>query len=185
MLKELVSWVYSLVVSLAIALFINIFILQPSSVMGQSMEPTLHENQHIFLSKVSHAIGKLPVFGDIVVIDSRVQRERTWRDDVAEPVNNLITFVTGGNPGHNIWVKRVVGLPGDVLELKDDELYRNGQRLQEPYIKEQMITTGYKKIVVPAGHVFVMGDNRNNSSDSRMIGTVPADHVLGIMVFGI
>ncbi len=185
LVQEIGEWIYSLVISFAIALFINIFIFQPSLVLGQSMAPTLHDNQRIFLSKISHTFGKVPDYGDIVTIDSRVSRERSWRDDVADPLANWVTVLTGKQPSHETWVKRVIGKPGDVLEFKDGKVYRNGAVLQETYIKEPMEYTSNKPVEVPSGHIFVLGDNRNNSSDSRIIGSVPYDHVLGVMLFGI
>lgn len=184
-LEELGEWIYSLVVAFAAALLINIFVFQPSLVMGPSMEPTLHEGERIFLSKISLTLGKLPDYGEIVIIDSRVLRERTWQDKLTEPMNNWITILTGRQPGHEVWVKRVIGRPGDVLEFRDGFVIRNGQPLQEFYTKEKMKYETNKKVEVPAGHVFVMGDNRNNSSDSRMIGSIPASHIMGIMFFGL
>jgi signal peptidase I len=83
----------------------------------------------------------------------------------------------------HVWIKRVIGKPGDTLEFKNHKVYRNGQALDEPYVKEQMIFESDKQWVVPEGHIWVMGDNRNNSSDSRVIGFVPLDHVLGKKVF--
>ena len=77
----------------------------------------------------------------------------------------------------------MIGKPGDQLELKDDKMYRNGVPLDEPYINEAMRANGNKKWTVPADHIFVMGDNRNNSMDSRVIGYIPLDHVLGKKLF--
>ncbi|MDU4698798.1 MAG: signal peptidase I, partial [Paenibacillus sp.] len=72
---------------------------------------------------------------------------------------------------------------GDTIEVKDGHVFRNGQQLQEPYIKEQMDAGVSQVWQVPDNHVFVMGDNRNNSNDSRSIGPVPLDHVMGIDSF--
>ncbi|MNJ75537.1 Signal peptidase I S [compost metagenome] len=78
------------------------------------------------------------------------------------------------------YVKRVIGLPGDTIEVKGGELYRNGTLLDEPYIKEAMLNNYEQVWEIPEDHVFVMGDNRNNSNDSRSIGPVPQDHIMGI-----
>jgi len=82
----------------------------------------------------------------------------------------------------NYWIKRVIGEPGDLLEYIDGKVHRNGNELEEDYIKENMLFP-FETIVVPENHVFVLGDNRNNSYDSRDIGTVPIDHVLGKVLF--
>lgn len=77
----------------------------------------------------------------------------------------------------------MIGLPGDVIEIKDGQVFRNGVQLEEPYIKEQMYAEQSQVWEVPEDHIFVMGDNRNNSKDSRMIGPVPLDHIMGIEGF--
>lgn len=184
-LSEIGEWIYSIVIAFALALVINVFLFQPSLVVGQSMDPTLHDGQRIFLSKLGHTFGKMPNYGDIVIIDSRVLRERSWQDDVTDPLVNWVNVLTGRQPSHSVWVKRIIGKAGDVLEFKDGQLYRNGTLLEEPYTKEPMRNVPNKRIEIPTDHVFVMGDNRNNSSDSRVIGSVPRDHVLGVMVFGL
>jgi signal peptidase I len=84
---------------------------------------------------------------------------------------------------HDVWVKRVIGLPGDTIMIKNNQVYRNGQRLKEDYIKEAMIDTPDAHFVIPENQIFVMGDNRNNSRDSREIGSIPIDHVLGVKIF--
>jgi signal peptidase I len=147
------------------------------------MDPTLHDNELIYVSKLSHTFSILPDYGDIVVIDSRIDRKRTMMDDILE---NPLFLLLWGNPGaHTYYVKRVIGKPGDTLEFKNHKVIRNGKVLEEPYIKETMEFVSDDKWVVPENHVFVMGDNRNNSRDSRDIGFVPLDHVMGKKVLGL
>ena len=176
LIDSIQDWICSLALSLAIALFINIFLVQHMVVEGHSMDPTLHDHQHLIISKFSHSIKKMPDYGDIVTIDSRVSRERSLKDDLYEPITNLV------NQQQYVFVKRVIGKSGDVIEFKDSQVYRNGTKLDEPYILETMRVMVDQKITVPADSIFVMGDNRNNSMDSRMIGAVPLNHVLGVMV---
>lgn len=181
-LAEAGEWLYSLIIACALALVINVFIFHPTTVLGQSMEPTLRDGQYIILSRLGHTLGRTPTYNDIVVIDSRVNRNRDLRDDLTEPVQNVAVLMKGLEPNHNMWVKRVVGLPGDTIEFKNGKVYRNNTPLDEAYIKEPMQYRSDRTITVPTGHVFVLGDNRNNSSDSRYIGSVPVDHVMGVMV---
>ncbi len=182
-LREAGEWLHSIVIAAAIALAVNIFFFQPTKVMGHSMEPTFHEGQRIYLSKIAHTMGRLPGYGDIVVLDSRVDRTRSLKDDLAEPVGNVVTLLRGEPPANYVWVKRVIGLPGDELQFRDGKVFRNGTALVENYVKEPMRYSSPGKVTVPQGHVFVMGDNRNNANDSRFIGAIPADHILGVMVF--
>ncbi|MGE5703256.1 MAG: signal peptidase I [Clostridia bacterium] len=176
LLKETLSWTKSIAFALSAAVVLNVFVIQPTKVMGSSMQPTLHDSQTIFISKLPHTFAAVPDYNDIVIIDSRVDRSRDWKDDFMEsPLLQMFTQ----EKEHNIWVKRVIGKPGDVLEFRDGALYRNGKLLDETYIKEPMMVLENRTITVPENHVFVMGDNRNNSKDSRMIGAVPLDHVLG------
>ena len=174
--RKIRSWVGSLAIAYVLSLLIGIFLLQPYRVDGHSMDPTLRDHQRLFVSKLSHTFSYMPDYGDIVIIDSRVSRERSFMDDVRE--NPLIQVLTR-DEDRIYYVKRVIGKPGDVLELADGQLYRNGERLDEPYIKEEMNAFVGGVWQVPDGHVFVMGDNRNHSDDSRSIGYIPLNHVLG------
>lgn len=169
------EWVCSFIVALGIAFFINIFVVEHMVVEGHSMDPTLQDKQHLVVSKLSRTMNQLPAYGDIVIIDSRVNRERSVKDNLAEPVEKLIS------QQNYVFVKRVIGRPGDVLEFKDGNVFRNNVKLDEPYILEPMNYSLDKTVIVPEKSVFVMGDNRNNSMDSRMIGNIPLDHVLGVM----
>lgn len=182
-LNEIYDWISSIVIAFLLALFINIFVFQPTEVVGSSMEPTLQNHNYIIISKLSHALRNIPDYNDIVIVDSRIKRERTFKDDLTEPLlTYLSVFKKSAAQPHDIWVKRVIGRPGDELEIKDGKVYRNGTLLNETYIKEPMVTAN-KKVKIPENHVFVMGDNRNNSMDSRIIESIPVDHVLGNMVF--
>ncbi|AWB46934.1 signal peptidase I [Paenibacillus sp. CAA11] len=179
--KELRGWLLSIGIAFVLSLFIGIFVIQPYKVDGHSMDPTLHDKQRIYAEKWSHALGNLPDYGDIVIIDSRVDRSRNFWDDVVE--HPLISLFTGDSKQEIFYVKRVIGKPGDTIEIKNGNVYRNGEELVEPYIKEKMEVTPDQKWTVPEDHIFVMGDNRNNSKDSRMIGFIPLDHVMGIKEF--
>ncbi|OPA76850.1 signal peptidase I [Paenibacillus selenitireducens] len=182
-LKKIISWVSTFGVGFVLALIIGIFVIQPYKVDGHSMDPTLNDQQRIYVSKLSHSFSYLPKYGDIVVIDSRVERSRDFKDDLVE--HPLLQLIMKGSlyGDHTFYVKRVLGKPGDVLEFKEHRVYRNGVALEEPYIKEAMNYVSDSKWIVPEKHIFVMGDNRNNSRDSRDIGYIPLDHVMGIKIF--
>ncbi|MGI6225510.1 MAG: signal peptidase I [Peptococcales bacterium] len=179
-LKEITSTV---LLALVIALFINLFLVQPSTVFGRSMEPTLHEGDMIIMSKLINTFNIEPKYEDIVIIDSRVERKHTLKDDLifAFKYNKISYFFFEQIPEDRYWIKRVIGKSGDIIEFKSGRVYRNGVLLDESYIKEEMHTPDYK-IIVPERHIFVLGDNRNNSADSRIIGSVPIENVLGKLI---
>lgn len=156
--KSLFEYIKVIIITVALTLAVLYFI-QISRVIGASMEPTYHNGNIILVDKVFYKQGK-PSYNDIVVVSYHV------------------------SPGEDQIIKRVVGLPGDHLEMKDNKLYRNGELLDEDYIKEPMVGNENFAYDIPEGKVFVMGDNRNNSIDSRMIGYVDFDdQVVGRVFF--
>ncbi|MFD0619213.1 signal peptidase I [Paenibacillus sp. GCM10027629] len=175
--REAMRWVFSIAVSFILALFVCTYIIQPTKVSGHSMEPTLHDTERLFILKWTHTFSMTPNYGDIVVIDSRIDRNRTFSDEFLD--NPFFNFLTHNDEHEIFFIKRVIGKPGDTLEIRDHHVYRNGQLLKEPYIKETMLDLSEQTFVVPKDHIFVMGDNRNHSKDSRDIGFIPLSHVLG------
>ncbi|MBP1931744.1 signal peptidase I [Ammoniphilus resinae] len=188
MVKHLWDWTKSIVIAIILSVLITAFLLQPFRVSGHSMDPSLQDEQRIFVSKINHTLRNYDSYnyGDIVIIDSRVNEPRGFWNEIEE--NPILLWVESKffdrQGGHDLWVKRIIGKPGDKLEFMDGILYRNGTKIDEPYIKEKMmINIPSEPIEVPEDHLFVMGDNRNNSRDSRMIGSIPIDHVLGVKLF--
>ncbi|WP_054950268.1 signal peptidase I [Numidum massiliense] len=176
-MKVVGEWLAALSFAVVLAIVIGIFIVQPSIVSGHSMDPTLENGQRIYVSKLSHTFNYVPDYGDIVIIDSRVDRKRSLADDLFEhPLFMLLGL--GNKEDQYVYVKRVIGKPGDILEFKNNQVYRNGDPLDEPYIMETMATDD-RVFNVPEGHVFVLGDNRNESADSRELGYIPLSHILG------
>jgi|HigsolmetaAR206D_1030411.scaffolds.fasta_scaffold00003_77 signal peptidase I len=141
---------YGIFISVLIGLILAIMIrlvIEPTVVVGDSMFPTLKEGQYLISYRLAYKTGK-PEFGDIVIVEPK------------NPVTDKRI------------IKRVIGLPGDTVKISDDQLYLNGKKVKEPYIREAM--KGNQDMTVKLGkdQIFVMGDNRNNSLDSRMIGPI-------------
>ena len=157
--EELKEWIRDLGMALIIGLIIITFI-KPTIVKEHSMEPTLEENNYIFLSKQAYTLFGEPERGDIVVFHSDL---RTVDDK------------------EKLLVKRIIGLPGDTVMITGGVVYINGEPLEEPYTKDGYTNTELEEVTVPEGHVFAMGDNRQNSIDSRHgdVGCVPIDKILG------
>jgi signal peptidase I len=186
LVREILDWTSHILIAIVLALVIVIFIIQPTRVEGQSMEPTLHNKDRIMINKLAHHLKLNINYGDIVIIDSRINRERTLKDDIVDALKyNLLTYKLFDNSYEDkvYWVKRVIAKAGDEIEYKDNNLYLNDVILEESYIKDLMLYFPKGKITVPEDHVFVMGDNRNNSTDSRHIGFIPEDHIVGKLFF--
>jgi len=177
--RELLSWVKTLSFAFVAALMINVFIFEMTTVSGTSMSPTLNNNDRLFSFKINQIFKIVPEYGDIVVVDCNTSRLRTLSDEIKDSA--LISTITR-KANKNILVKRVIGKSGDTLEFINGKLYRNGELLEENYIKEDMINKDFK-ITIPDDHIFVMGDNRNNSKDSRTVGPIPVKNVLAKVLF--
>jgi signal peptidase I len=134
-----------------IALFINVFVAQAMVIEGPSMEPTLYYNERVVVEKLSYFVHE-PRRGDVVVID------------MPEHVEPLI--------------KRVLGLPGETIAVQDGQVFIDDSPVVEPWAPH-LGGPDYPPTVVPAGHVFVLGDNRGHSNDSRAFGPVRIDQIIG------
>lgn len=156
--NELIEWTKSIFVSMFI-LIIIMLVVQPTTVSGQSMYPTLKDKDYLLINKLIYQI-KGPKRGDIVVFKKEID------DDKSSKKKSL--------------VKRVIALPGEHIVIKNGQIYIEGEILNESYI-EDIYTSGYVDIVVPENNIFIMGDNRIESLDSRddKIGTVSLDDVVG------
>lgn len=183
--KNILSWVITFLCAILVAVLLQLFVFQTHVVIGTSMYPTLNDGDLGIMSKISRTLGKEPEYKDIVIFDSRVNYKHTLLDDLSDSLKfNMITNLISKNENHIYWIKRVIGKPNDTIELKDNKIFRNGIALEEPYIYEPMVdNSSFEKTIVPEGCVFLMGDNRNNSSDSRVIGCVPIQNIVGILSF--
>ncbi len=138
--------------AILIAILINLLLAQPTRVHGLSMEPSLHTDQRLVVEKISYRLHG-PRRGDIVVF--------SMPDQSSE-----------------LLIKRVIGLPGETVEIQSGRVYINGTPLDEPYLDQE--TRGrFGPTIVPPLRVFVLGDNRNFSNDSRAFGVVPIQDILG------
>lgn len=169
------DWTKTGAVALVAAVLINSYVLQAFQVKGESMLPTLHNSDSTFALKIQTDYE----YGDIVIIDSRISEHRSWLEPVLE--HPLVSRMIGTKSEY-MWVKRVIGKPGDTLQFRDGKVFRNGEELEEPYILEPM-QSSREAVVVPEDSIFVMGDNRNNSTDSRVIGSIPLSNVIGKVIF--
>ena len=197
--KEVIEWLVCILIALIIVAFIKSFIGFPTVVSGQSMDSTLQNGQRLWISRIGVKIDKYPKHGDIITFEAPDQNhlyQSKVEADLNNPVakynekkKNIVEKVISAISifGKTDFVKRVIGLPGDHIEIKDGAVYRNGQKLDEPYLDQGTVTDGHGglfiDIVVPDGYVYVLGDNRNNSTDSRMFGCIPREKIEGRAVW--
>ncbi len=152
------NWLRETVISLGISIFIIVFLYQPVKVEGTSMMPELADHERIFINKFLYRFEPIER-GDVVV------------------------FRYPGDPSKN-YIKRIVGVPGDRVEIFRGAVLVNGNRLAEPYVPAQFRDErSMSEVVVPQGDYFVLGDHRNLSSDSRDFGVVERDAIFGKAVF--
>ncbi len=153
-------WVRDLTLSVLIAVVVILFVYQPVKVEGTSMMPSLVDQERIFINKFIYRFG----LGEI---------ER----------GDLVVFWFPGDPSKS-YIKRVIGLPGDVVEIRSGTVYVNGKALDEPYVPaEYRDRQSRPPIRIPPDHYYVMGDHRTSSNDSRNWGPVPRNQIYGKAVF--
>ena len=156
--RELRSWTRDLAVALALALVIIIFLYQPVKVEGTSMAPLLSDQERIFINKFVYKFEPIER-GDVVVFWYPLDRSKSF-------------------------IKRVVGLPGETVEIRNGRLYVDGRELREPYVPASYLDdSNYPPRKISPDQYFVMGDHRDSSNDSRMFGTVPREYIYGKAVF--
>lgn len=192
-IKEIGGWIICIVIAVILALLIKYFILTPTVVKQESMYPTLEENQRLILNRLGRTFKQMPKRGDIITFEAPTVTYRTEEDtDISNPVaiyedeeRNIF-----GNFSYNVleigktsYIKRVIGLPGDHVQIKNGKVYINEEELEEDYLQPGIITDDvegiFYDIIVPENTVFAMGDNRNSSVDCRAFGCIPLERIEG------
>lgn len=142
----------AVILAVILAAVIRIWIIEPFYIPSPSMEPTLYREDRIIVNKVTYRF-RSPQRGDVIVFKYPLDPRRNF-------------------------VKRVIAFEGETIEIRNNYVYINGQRLDEPYIPRVMVSD-FEPVRVPKDHLFVMGDNRNNSDDSRVWGPLNKKYLVG------
>ncbi len=158
-IRSVVEWIAVIVGALIVALVVKTFLFQAFYIPSESMEPTLDVGDRVLVNKLSYDLHDVNR-GDVVVFE--LPAEEVGPDGVKD------------------LIKRVIGLPGEVIETRDGVIYVDDRRVEEPYLPEDGPTgPPIERQTVPDDHVFVLGDNRDNSADSRSRGPIPIDTIVG------
>jgi len=156
--RELRSWTRDLAVALGLAIVIMIFLYQPVKVEGTSMNPLLSDQERIFINKFIYRFEPIER-GDVIVFWYPLDRSKSF-------------------------IKRVVALPGEMIEIRAGNVYVNGRELPDQYVPAGYLDgSNYAARRIPPGEYFVMGDHRDSSNDSRVFGSVPRQYIYGKAVF--
>ncbi len=191
--RNILEWIVCIVIAVVLTLLFRYFIATPTVVQQVSMYPTLIEDQRLIVKRTFRITGNMPKRGDIITFEATSHAYSEGTADQSNPVaiymdedrNLFDSFV------YNVleitkksYIKRVIGLPGEHVEIKNGKVYINGEELEEDYLQPDVITESrvFNDFIVPDNYLFCMGDNRTKSTDCRHFGCVPFEKVEGIVI---
>lgn len=186
--KDIIEWIICIVIAFVLALSIRYFFGTPTIVQQPSMFPTLKPNQRLILNRWARTIKEMPSRGDIITFEAPTSDSYTYdANDVRAKYSNNPTSAWGKFVYYVLesnkisYIKRVIALPGEHLQIKDGKVYINGEELEEKYLQPDVTTSiencPFYDLIVPENCVFVMGDNRPKSTDSRKFGCIPLEKI--------
>ena len=198
--KDILEWIYCIIIAIVLALLFRYFIGTPTIVKQVSMYPTLVQDQRLWLNRWGRTTKKMPKRGDIITFEAP-SLTRVDKVDYENPVatynyepqgllNKFSYYVL--ERGKRSYIKRVIGLPGEYIEIKNGSVYIDGKRLEEDYLQDGVVTdmiqgnrdeTFFSDFTVPENYVFALGDNRPGSTDSRSFGCIPLEKIEGTVAF--
>lgn len=186
--RDIIEWIVCIVIAFVLALSIRYFFGTPTIVQQPSMYPTLKPNQRLILNRWARTIKEMPSRGDIITFEAPTSDSYTYdANDVRAKYSNNPTSAWGKFVYYVLesnkisYIKRVIALPGEHLQIKDGKIYINGEELEEKYLQPDVTTSiencPFYDLIVPENCVFVMGDNRPKSTDSRKFGCIPLEKI--------
>ena len=186
-IKGLIDWIITIIVAVVISLFIISNIVSLTQIKEQSMEPTFIENERVIIYKLGYLLEE-PERGDIVILN-KVNKEKgliiNMINEGKDIIDNIKYRFTGVIEKNNL-IKRIIGVYGDIIDIQNGYIYVNGKLQDEQYTKGLTNASSENyPMEVPEGKVFVLGDNRENSLDSRDIGFIELNQIKGKAIFRI
>lgn len=199
-LRETMEWLICIIIAVVLALIVRYYIGTPTIVQQTSMSHTLEPNERLWLNRWGRTTKKMPKRGDIITFEApSVTRIENidYENPVAiynyEPQGMLEKFAYYVlETGKKSYIKRVIGLPGEYVEIKNGSVYIDGEKLEEDYLQPGVVTdmvqgnrdeSFFTNFTVPENYVFAMGDNRPGSTDCRSFGCIPLEKIEGTVAF--
>ena len=178
--RRLIEDVAIIAVAVLVAMFVRAFVAQAYWIPSASMEPQLNINDRVVVSRLAYHLHA-PNRGDIIVFKSPpgIEPPPTPASNPIQGALHDVGVALGFAQDQTVLIKRVIGLPGDRVQGMNGHVYIDGELLVEPYLPAGTYTSTFGPVVVAPGHLWVMGDNRGNSTDSRVFGTIPESSVVG------
>ena len=196
-IKDILEWIYCIIIAVVLALLFRYFIGTPTIVKQVSMKPTLIENQRLWLNRWGRTTKTMPERGQIITFEA--PSKKIYTESEVDEKNPIAKYQNEPNNifakfsyyvleiGKDSYIKRVIGLPGEHIQIKDGKVYINGEMLEEPYLQDGIVTdvigAGFDDFIVPDDCVFAMGDNRNHSTDCRAFGCIPLERIESTVAF--
>jgi signal peptidase I len=168
---------FLILVALIVAIVIKTFLVQAFFIPSASMNPTLVEGDRVMVNKLAYRFGD-PARGDVIVFDNPLQPDDGEESVLAALVRHVAESLGISSPDTAL-IKRVVAVGGETIEISGGVVLIDGEPIEEPYLPATAEMRDFGPFEVPSGHVFVMGDNRGASQDSRRFGAIPEDEIIG------
>ena len=182
-IKEILEWGYCIIIAVVLALLVRYYIGTPTIVQQQSMQTTFMPGDRLILSRITKTAKGTYERGDIVTFEApSATTVAVYENEPKGLWSKFVYYILELNK--TSYIKRVIGVAGDHIEIKNGKVYLNEQEIKEKYLDEGVTTNMgqygvFSDIVVPEGYVFVMGDNRDHSTDSRCFGCIPVSKIEG------
>jgi signal peptidase I len=192
--RNILEWIICIVIAIVLTLLFRYFIATPTVVKQISMYPTLQSEQRLIVKRTFRITKNMPERGDIITFEAPMSIRYTSglvdqsnpvavyeekRRNIFEKFEYYVLEITKKS-----YIKRVIGLPGEHIEIKNGKVYINGEEFEEEYLSSDVVTESdvFNDFIVPEGYLFCMGDNRTKSTDCRAFGCIPYEKVEGIVI---
>ena len=189
-MKDILEWICCIAIAVICAALIRYYVGTPTIVDGESMYPTLVQDERLLVNRLGRTTKTLPQRGEIITIEEPSKTRYSANEinqsspiAIYEKKDGLNWFIYNFlEIGKRSYIKRVIALPGEYVEIREGKVYINGEELQEEYLPTNTKTeitseVGFDNLIVPENCVFVMGDNRAHSADSRNFGCIPIEKI--------